>query len=86
MCKKERMIIKGDRRRFEFGLWAHGAIYRSCNITWKPTYETYMFILTNGIPVNLINKIKQTLRRNVSIAKEVKKRAISQYYTKYSFT
>lgn len=34
--------------------WSQGAIYRSCNI--EPTPETYMFLLTNVTPMDLINK------------------------------
>ena len=49
--------IYGNGRWFDFGWWAYNAIYR--NVSQKCTHETYIILLTNVTPINLIqNKNK----------------------------
>lgn len=55
--KEKGSQICGDGgRRFDFGLWAYNAIYRSCVIEY--THETYTILLTYVTLINVIKKEK----------------------------
>lgn len=50
--------LYGDGRRFDFGWWAHNAMYR-WSIIEIYILETYIMLLTNIIPIHL-RKIKMS--------------------------